>query len=154
MEAASKKKGMWMGGSVPLGYRVQDCKLIVVPEEAATVREIFECYLEQGSVLRLLEELRRRGIKTKRRILLDESVTGSIPFTTGPVTHLLKNRIYLGEIVHKAKAIRASRKRSLITPYSKQFKPDLPRICRSTMPNDPPPTPYCSEGSLMTPAIA
>jgi DNA invertase Pin-like site-specific DNA recombinase len=99
--AASKKKGMWMGGNVPLGYQVLDRKLIIVPEEAATVRQIFECYLEQGSVLKLLEELRRRGIKTRHRNLSNGQATGRIFFTTGPVTHLLKNRIYLGEITHK-----------------------------------------------------
>ncbi|MDR5729584.1 MAG: recombinase family protein [Terriglobia bacterium] len=99
--AASKKKGIWMGGSVPLGYRVQDRKLIVVPDEAATVRQIFACYLEQGSILKLLEELRRRGIKTRQRVLSDGRTTGGIFFTPGPINHLLRNRIYIGEIVHK-----------------------------------------------------
>jgi hypothetical protein len=99
--AASKKKGIWMGGNVPLGYRVQDRKLIVVPQEAATVRQIFECYLEQGSIFKLLEDLRRREIRTRRRVLSDESMIGGVPFTTGPVTYLLKNRIYIGEVVHR-----------------------------------------------------
>jgi len=99
--AASKKKGIWMGGSVPLGYRVQDRKLIIVPDEAATVRQIFECYLEQGSILKLLEELRRRGIRTRQRVLSGGRATGGIFFTPGPIHHLLRNRIYIGEIVHK-----------------------------------------------------
>lgn len=98
--AASKKKGMWMGGNVALGYRVQDRKLVVVPDEAVTVEQIFECYLEQGSIFKLLEELRRRGIKTRRKTCSDGTAVGGIPFTTGPVGHLLKNRIYVGEITH------------------------------------------------------
>lgn len=102
--AASKKKGIWMGGVVPLGYRVQDRRLIIVPEEAATVREIFESYLEQGSILNLLEELRRRDIKTRPRILSDGRTLGGIPFTPGPINHLLRNRIYLGEITHKGQS--------------------------------------------------
>jgi DNA invertase Pin-like site-specific DNA recombinase len=99
--AASKKKGIWMGGNVPLGYRAQGRKLVVVPEEAATVGQIFQCYLEQGSILKLLEELRRRSIKTRRKVLCDNSIVGGIPFTTGPVTHVLKNKIYVGLIAHK-----------------------------------------------------
>jgi hypothetical protein len=72
-----------------------------VPEEAATVRQIFACYLEQGSILKLLEELRRRGIKTRTRVMSDGRTTGGIFFTPGPINHLLRNRIYLGEITHK-----------------------------------------------------
>lgn len=99
--AASKKKGIWMGGGVPLGYRALNRKLLIVPEEADTVRQIFACYLEQGSTARLLEELRRRGIRTRQRTLPDGRTVGGIFFTPGPVSHLLRNRIYLGEIVHK-----------------------------------------------------
>ncbi|MDR5728114.1 MAG: recombinase family protein [Terriglobia bacterium] len=102
--AASKKKGIWMGGSVPLGYRVQDRKLIAVPEEVATVRQIFECYLEQGSILKLLKELRRRGIRTRQRALSDGRITGGIFFMPGAINHLLRNRIYIGEIVHKGQS--------------------------------------------------
>jgi len=102
--AASKRKGMWMGGNVPLGYRVQNRKLIVVPDEAAIVRQIFESYLEQGSILRLLEELRRRGVRTRRRILSNGRVTGGIFFTPGPVTYLLRNRTFIGEIAHRGQS--------------------------------------------------
>ena len=96
--AASKKRGMFMGGTLPLGYRVEDRKLIIVPDEAAIVRTIFEQYLEQGSVLKLLAELRRRGITTRLRKLSTAKTIGGIPFTQGPLAWLLKNRIYLGEI--------------------------------------------------------
>ncbi|HEY1615849.1 MAG TPA: recombinase family protein [Rhizomicrobium sp.] len=102
--AASKKKGIWMGGSVPLGYRVQDRKLLIVPEEAATVKMIFERYSALGSMLKLLGELRSTGITTKRRLLATGRTTGGVPFTQGPVGYLLSNRIYLGEIVHQGQS--------------------------------------------------
>jgi DNA invertase Pin-like site-specific DNA recombinase len=99
--AASKARGMWMGGSVPLGYRVEDRKLIVVPEEAATVREIMERYLRIGSVRELLIELQREGIVTARRTHKGERISGGTPFTRGGLNWLLKNRTYIGEVVHK-----------------------------------------------------
>ena len=99
--AASKKKGLWMGGHVPLGYRVQDRKLVVDEAEATTVRLIFERYREIGSLTLLLRDLRQRGVVTKQRPLSKGTVRGGIPFTTGPLAYLLKNRTYLGEIVHR-----------------------------------------------------
>src|SRR3990167_391343 len=91
--AASKRKGMWMGGPVPLGFEVQDRKLVVNDEEAATVRHIFERYAALGAGLALLEELRADGIRTKRRAFKDGSIRGGIPFTRGALFHLLGNRI-------------------------------------------------------------
>ncbi|MBS0472432.1 MAG: recombinase family protein [Proteobacteria bacterium] len=102
--AASKKKGIWMGGSVPLGYRVQDRKLLIVPEEAETVKMIFQRYLALGSMLKLLEELRSKGIATKLRALATGRTIGGVPFTQGPMGYLLGNRIYLGEIVHQGQS--------------------------------------------------
>ena len=102
--AASKKKGMWMGGPVPLGYEVQDRKLVINEKEAATVRHIFERYAELRTGQLLLEELREQRIRTKRRVYRDGTVRGDIPFTRGSLFHLLKNRIYRGEMVHKGKA--------------------------------------------------
>ena len=102
--AASKKKGMWMGGPVPLGYEVQDRKLVINEVEAATVRHIFERYVEIGAGQPLLDELREQGIRTKRRVYKDGTVRGDVPFTRGSLFHLLKNRIYRGEMVHKGKA--------------------------------------------------
>jgi site-specific DNA recombinase len=99
--AASKKKGMWMGGHVPLGYRVQGRKLVIDEAEAETVRLVFQRYLELGSLTLLLQDLRTRGIRTKQRQLSSGSVRGGIPFTRGPLTYLLKNRTYLGQIVHR-----------------------------------------------------
>jgi site-specific DNA recombinase len=98
--AASKKKGIWVGGNVPLGYRAEDRKLVIDRDEAKTVRMIFERYLALGSMLQLLEELNRNGIKTKARQKVSGEKVGGIPFTGGPLACLLKNRTYLGEIKH------------------------------------------------------
>ncbi|MXO89280.1 recombinase family protein [Altererythrobacter aquaemixtae] len=102
--AASKKRGMWMGGPVPLGYEVRDRKLLVVPEEAATVRDIMQRYLKSDGVPSLVEELERDGVVSKRRQMRDGSVKGGTPFRRGALAHLLSNRIYLGLITHKGKA--------------------------------------------------
>jgi hypothetical protein len=99
--AASKKKGIWMGGHVPLGYRVENRRLVIDETEAAHVRLIFERYLALGSLTPLLQELRERGITSKQRVLATGKVRGGIPFTRGPLAYLLKNRTYLGEILHR-----------------------------------------------------
>jgi site-specific DNA recombinase len=99
--AASKKKGIWMGGIPPLGYRVQDRKLLIDPVEAKTVKMIFERYLELGSTLPLLEELGRAGVRTRKRTLSNGKSVGGIPFTRGPLHHLLGNRTYIGELNHR-----------------------------------------------------
>ena len=101
--AASKAKGMWMGGCVPLGYQARDRKLIVDEAEAQTVRHIFERYLELGTVRTLLEDLRASGVATKSQTMRDGSVRGGNPFSRGALHHFLKNRIYLGDIVHHDK---------------------------------------------------
>ena len=101
--AASKRRGLWVGGPVPLGYAARNKKLVVVEEEAERVRLIFQLYLELGSLGRLLPELRRRGVVTKRRELAGGRVIGGIPFTRGPLAYLLRNRFYLGEVVYRGK---------------------------------------------------
>ena len=101
---ASKAKGMWMGGGVPLGYAVRDRKLIVVPDEAATVQMIMERYLACDSVRNLFNELRLDGVVSKRRQARDGSIKGGIPFRRGALYWLLSNRIYVGETVHKGTA--------------------------------------------------
>jgi site-specific DNA recombinase len=102
--AASKKKGMWMGGVTPIGYRSEDRKLKIDASEAESVRDIFRTYLELGSVRLLREALEERGILTKIRINKHGRQSGGKPFTRGPLYLLLQNRIYLGEIVHKDKS--------------------------------------------------
>ncbi len=99
--AASKKKGMWMGGPVPLGYDVRDRKLVVNDAEAATVRRIFERNVALGSVTSTVDALAREGIVTKVSTTKEGGVRGGNAFTRGSLAHLLGNRVYRGEIRHK-----------------------------------------------------
>ncbi|MEO6716311.1 MAG: recombinase family protein [Novosphingobium sp.] len=99
--AASKKKGIWMGGTVPLGYDVRERRLAVNQPEAEMVRHIFGRYLELGSVRDLVTLLGMEGWRTKVQIRASGPHRGGVAFGRGGVLHLLKNRIYLGEIVHK-----------------------------------------------------
>ena len=101
--AASRRKGKWTGGTVPLGYEARDKKLIINETEAETVRTIFRRYLELQSFGKLVADLDRRRIVTKRRATKVAKFNGGIPFTYGPLAHLLKNRIYLGEVHHGGK---------------------------------------------------
>jgi DNA invertase Pin-like site-specific DNA recombinase len=102
--AASKKKGMWMGGNVPLGYDVKDRKLIVSEPEASTVRLIFERYAELGSVSLLRAELDRLGIVSKRREGAGGRLAGGQHFSRGALYLMLQNRLYRGDIVHQGEA--------------------------------------------------
>ncbi|MDP3676494.1 MAG: recombinase family protein [Novosphingobium sp.] len=101
--AASKAKGMWMGGPVALGYRVEERMLIVVPEEAETVRHIMRRYLESQNIFDLIEQLQRDGIVSKIVRGRDGTIRGGVPFRRGALYHLLANQTYLGLTVHKAK---------------------------------------------------
>src|SRR6202521_5858669 len=96
--AASKKKGLWVGGVVPLGYVSRDKKLFIEEEEAERVRTIFQRYLELGNIGLLLADLRERGVVTKVRHLSGGRTIGGIPFTRGPLAYLLRNRFYIGEV--------------------------------------------------------
>jgi site-specific DNA recombinase len=101
--AASRKKGKWTGGTVPLGYEAKDKKLVINKTEAETVRTIFRLYLELTSFGKLVAELDRRKIVTKRRDTKVAKYNGGIPFTYGPLAYFLKNRIYIGEMHHGGK---------------------------------------------------
>jgi DNA invertase Pin-like site-specific DNA recombinase len=89
--AASKRKGLWVGGPIPLGYQSENKKLVMVEQEAALVRHIYQRYLELGSIGLLVEDLARCGIKTRK----------GGAFTVGPIAHILKNRFYIGEVVYR-----------------------------------------------------
>lgn len=102
--AASKKKGMWMGGPVPLGYDVKDRKLVVNEAEAEQVRHIMRRYLALSTVPKLAEELNREGYRTKVQVRASGPHRGGCSFQRGTLYHLLSNRIYRGMIVHKGKA--------------------------------------------------
>jgi DNA invertase Pin-like site-specific DNA recombinase len=99
--AASKRKGMWMGGVPPLGYGVQDHKLVMIDSEADTVRLIFRRYAELGSVRLLKAELEARGIKSKSWTSASGRLVGGKPFSRGALYLMLQNRTYLGDIAHK-----------------------------------------------------
>ena len=98
---ASKRRGLWVGGMVPLGYVSRDKKLFIEEEEAERVRTIFQRYLELGSIGLLLADLRERGIVTKARQLSDGRTVGGIPFTRGSLAYLLRNRFYIGEVAFR-----------------------------------------------------
>jgi len=100
--AASKRRGMWMGGNLPLGYDAQDRKLVINAREAKTVRLIYELYRELGSVRRLKEELDSRGIRSKPRVAGEGNRSGGQPFSRGALYTLLGNPVYVGEIRHKS----------------------------------------------------
>ena len=99
--AASKAKGIWMGGVLPLGYDTEDRLLKINPAEAQQVRHIFRRYLALGSVHVLAHELGREGIHSKRRLTRKGIKSGGGVLVRGALFHLLQNRTYLGEIVHK-----------------------------------------------------
>ena len=102
--AASRKKGIWMGGNVALGYDAVDRKLVVNLEEASTVRMIFRRYLKLGSVRSLKAELNEKGIVSKTRINPSGRRTGGKSLSRGSLYQILQNRLYIGKAVHKGKA--------------------------------------------------
>ena len=101
--AASKKKGMWMGGNVPVGYDASERMLVINPAEAETVRRIFALYRELGCVRRVKEEADRLGLRTKCSTTTNGTERGGKPFSRGHLYTLLSNPIYTGQIAHKGK---------------------------------------------------
>ena len=101
--AASKKKGMWMGGPVPLGYDLSNRQLVINPVEAETVRMIFARYLELKSVTDLQIELEHSGVRTKRRITSSGREVGGFVLSRGALYHLLSSPLYIGKTGHKGK---------------------------------------------------
>ena len=102
--SASRKKGIFMGGCPPLGYDAKDRKLIVNESEAETVRWIFNRYVELGSVTALRGELERKEIRTKSWQTVSGKQKGGGPWYIGPLRHILRNRAYVGDAVHKGTA--------------------------------------------------
>jgi site-specific DNA recombinase len=99
--AASKRKGIWVGGNLPLGYEMKDGKIAIVDEEAELVRSIYRRYLELGSVNELLRDLKERDIRTKSRLLSTGVTRGGIPFGRGALYYVLSNHFYIGEVKYK-----------------------------------------------------
>lgn len=102
--AASKRKGLWMGGMPPLGYDLKDRRLVINPEEAGLVRHIFNRQAQIGSSTLLIKELNREGYRTKRYTSVKGNTRGGTQFSKQSLYKILNNRIYLGEIVHKDKS--------------------------------------------------
>ena len=103
--AASKRKGMWMGGNIPLGYDLKDRRLVINGNEAATVRTIFESYAELGTVRKVSQAIESLGLRTKHRkggrSLEGAAVTGGLPFGIGHLYTILRNPLYIGKVRHK-----------------------------------------------------
>jgi DNA invertase Pin-like site-specific DNA recombinase len=112
--AASKMKGMWMGGVVPLGYDLTNRQLLINPAEADTVRMIFARYLALKSVTDLQIELENSGVQTKRRITSTGREVGGFLLGRGTLYHLLSNPLYIGKIAHKGKLYDGMHEPSLI----------------------------------------
>ena len=102
--AASRRKGIWMGGHAPLGYDVRDRKLVVNPAEAELVRLIFQRFLDLGSAMLLIRELNAQGHRTKSWTTQAGTFREGRPFDKGTLYKILRNRTYLGEAVHKGKS--------------------------------------------------
>lgn len=113
--AASKRKGIWMGGYVPLGYEVKERKLLVVENDAETVRRIFQRFVELRSVTDLSRELVAEGITTKPTRLKDGGTRNGTPMDKKYLSKMLRNPIYVGEIRHKG------------TSYAGQHEPIISR---------------------------
>jgi site-specific DNA recombinase len=103
--AASKRKGLWVGGPLPLGYDMTNGKVSVVEEEAEQVRLIFRRYLELSGVNALVRDLKERNIRTKTRLLATGGTRGGIPFERGTLFYLLRNRFYIGEVRYKGEIL-------------------------------------------------
>jgi site-specific DNA recombinase len=99
--AASKRKGLWVGGNLPMGYEMKDGKIAIVEDEAELVRSIYRRYLELGSVNELLRDLKERSIRTKSRLLSTGVTRGGIPFGRGALYYVLSNHFYIGEVKYK-----------------------------------------------------
>jgi site-specific DNA recombinase len=99
--AASKRKGMWMGGNLPLGYDVKDRQLVVSEAEAGTVKHLFQRYVELGTVAALQTDLKRRGIVSKVWTSSSGNVKGGASYSRGALYYLLRNPIYIGRIAHR-----------------------------------------------------
>src|SRR5215469_14088968 len=103
--AASKRKGLWVGGPLPLGYELKDGKLTVVEEEAERVRMIFRRYLEVSGINELVRDLRAKNICTRARTFSTGKTRGGIPFGRGALSYFLRNRFFIGEVKYRGEIL-------------------------------------------------
>jgi site-specific DNA recombinase len=116
--AASKRKGLWVGGTLPLGYRMNGDKIAVVEEEAERVRLIYRRYLELGSVNALVRELREQNLRSKTRVLATGATRGGVPFGRGSLFYLLRNRFMSVRSNTRMRYCPARSRRLWMAPYS------------------------------------
>jgi site-specific DNA recombinase len=103
--AASKRKGLWVGGPLPLGYEMKDDMIVVIEEEAERVRLIFRRYLELSGVNALVRDLKDKNIRTQSRLLATGATRGEILFGRGTLFYLLRNHFYIGEVKYKGEIL-------------------------------------------------
>jgi DNA invertase Pin-like site-specific DNA recombinase len=103
--AASKRKGLWVGGPLPLGYELKDGKLTVVEDEAERVRVIFRRYLEVSGINELVRDLRAKNVCTKARTFSTGKTRGGIPFGRGALAYFLRNRFFIGEVKYRGEIL-------------------------------------------------
>jgi DNA invertase Pin-like site-specific DNA recombinase len=103
--AASKRKGLWVGGPLPLGYGMKDGKITVVEDEAEQVRLIYRRYLELSGVNALVRDLKEHNVRTKMRLLATGGTRGGIPFGRGTLFYLLRNRFFIGEVKYRGEIL-------------------------------------------------
>ena len=103
--AASKRKGLWVGGPLPLGYEMKDGKIAVIEDEAERVRLIYRRYLELGGVNALVRDLKEKDFRTKSRLLATGAIRGGVAFGRGSLFYLLRNRFYIGEVTYKTEIL-------------------------------------------------
>src|SRR3954453_22894882 len=103
--AASKRKGLWVGGPLPLGYEMKEGKVAVIEKEAERVRLIYHRYLELSGVNALVRDLREKDIYTKKRLLATGASRGGVLFERGSLFYLLRNRFYIAEVKYKGEIL-------------------------------------------------
>lgn len=123
--AASKAKGMWMGGYVPIGYRSEDRKLFIREDEAQTIRLIYELYLQRRNVRLVKAALDAKGIVTRRRTMKSGKVTGGTSFSRGHIYRILTNPIYAGRIQHKETVYKGEHAAIIALPIWEQVQTAL-----------------------------
>lgn len=156
--AASKKKGIWMGGVVPIGYDKVDKKLIINKGEASTVRTIFKTYLEVKSIKALTHRINKEGYRSKPCAQYDR---GERPFRRGSITYLLKNPLYIGLIRHAGQTYEGQQEAiiDMVTWHKVQAKIEAARQDRRLQTNTPYPSLlagiiYYQNGTRLTPTHA
>ncbi len=151
--AASKKKGIWMGGPVPLGYAVKDRKLVIVPEEALIVRNMFTRYLDLCSVHLLQRELQQEGVRSRRRLLQDgrnrwRGAGGVVPSATCSRTRSISDRSAM-----RARFTRASMRRLSIRTCLLRFSLHWHKVDRANAARAKRANPALLKGSSSIPKV-